>query len=146
MTKRKWSPRGAPRDWVAKLISDPPEGCAPWPFGKTNRGIPMIETATGKRSARRLICELVNGPAPSKSYQAAMLCKTDGCASPNCIEWKTRSEIRSGIGGHSSKHVIKGDVLDDVLHSTDSYDVIAARYGIHYSTVSQVRKKHGVRP
>lgn len=86
------------------------EQCLIWPFYRIQPGGYghfMHEQQT--HYAHRFMCELVNGPAPSPTHQAAHSCGRghEGCVNPQHLLWKTVSENQR----------------DRVLHGTSSGDV-----------------------
>lgn len=120
---------------------DHTDGCLIWPFGSTNRGAPTIQIQGRKFSARQVMCTLAHGSAPSEKHQAHLTCQTPFCVSPACLGWLTKSEIRAKCPATGAHKRLPAPAIQDILTSSDSYDVLAARHGIHYSYVSTLRKK-----
>lgn len=78
------------------------DDCLTWPFCKNQYGYAIVGRNRRPRIASRFMCEIVNGPAPSKKYQAAHLCGNGhrACCNPRHLKWATPKENIS----HKSLH------------------------------------------
>ena len=101
------------------------------------------------RRVHRLVCEAFHGPAPTPHHQAAHL---DGNPKNNHAEnlaWVTKEEneahkVAHGTRAFGARHGNAKLTAADVRAIRASYEtqaVIAARYGLSQSYVSQIRRK-----
>jgi hypothetical protein len=81
--------------WLVDHKDHQGDECLIWPFCR-NRvyGYGHLQHNRAKLYAHRVMCELVNGPAPSDAHQAAHNCGKghDGCVHPSHLVWKTVSD------------------------------------------------------
>lgn len=82
--------RGEPMRWLKSQIAFDGEDCLTWPFNRNTRGYGTV----GRHNASRVMCELVHGPAPSRSHDAAHSCGLGhkGCVHPKHLRWATKKE------------------------------------------------------
>lgn len=86
-------PWGSERiDWLKSQISFDNDECLIWPYPLDSTGYAAISRNGAKTHAHRLMCELVNGAAPSNRHQAAHSCGNRACCNPKHLSWKTQSE------------------------------------------------------
>lgn len=80
-------------DWMRAHVNEPDGPCLIWPFARA-RGYAHMRVTGLTSKACRIMCEMVNGPAPSPKHEAAHSCGLgkDGCIHPKHLSWKTRSE------------------------------------------------------
>lgn len=127
--------------------------CIFWPYGGTNGGYGTL-SYNGKRVlAHRLVCELVNGPAPTDEHQAAHSCGNGyrGCYSPMHLQWKTRTENAQDRVGHgtaprgeqcgTSKLTVKDVTEIRELSSEKSYADLAAMFGVSRPQISLIARR-----
>ncbi len=100
------TPKGAPhlyiRDVALPWVSD---SCLPWPYAKGGTsGHGMIWVNGRLQGAHRLVCEIINGPAPSSVHEAAHSCGKGhlGCVNPKHLSWKTPKENQADRLGHGT--------------------------------------------
>lgn len=71
------------------------DDCPKWPFTRDQNGYARINTKEGiPKNVHRIVCEVVHGPPPSSSHQAAHSCGkgNEGCFGARCVSWKTQKE------------------------------------------------------
>lgn len=97
MAERNHGNNGKPVAWILAHQDYPHEDwCLFWPFGRDPRtgramiGEPFMDT----KYPHRIMCELVNGPAPIDKPQAAHSCGNGhlACINPHHLDWKNNSE------------------------------------------------------
>jgi hypothetical protein len=98
--------------------------------------------------AHRLMCELAHGPAPSKSHEAAHECGNGLCVNPRHLSWKTHSENQldrrkhgTQSNGPAGKLSFQDAEAIRALRGLETYEKIAARYGVHRSTITHVMRR-----
>ncbi len=76
--------------------------CLVWPYTKNGVGYGQIRQGYQKLLVHRIICEQINGPAPSPKHEVAHNCGNGhlGCCAPNHLRWATRVENRADIKIH----------------------------------------------
>ncbi len=76
--------------------------CLVWPYSTNGVGYGQIRQGYKKLSVHRIICDAVNGPAPSEKHEVAHNCGNGhlGCCAPNHLRWATRIENRADIKIH----------------------------------------------
>lgn len=81
--------------WLEDHKDYPHDYCLIWPFFRESRVGRGIMGHNGKNAwAHRMMCELVNGPAPIDKPQAAHSCGNgdQGCVNPRHLSWANNSE------------------------------------------------------
>jgi hypothetical protein len=78
-------------EWLLAHVDRPDGECLIWPFTR-DKGDGRARL--GDKLAHRVMCELVNGPAPTDKPQAAHSCGNGhlGCVHPRHLSWATNSE------------------------------------------------------
>lgn len=93
---RENPPRAASGDAQAQLVMAlrwKADTCFIWPFAASNGGTTPVACARGRRiNIRRLVCEHVCGPPPSKSV-ARVRCQKPRCVSPFCVYWCSLADM-----------------------------------------------------
>lgn len=117
--------KGRNYEWLIARVGYDGDDCLIWPFGKTN-GYGVL----GAGYAHRIMCALVNGPAPSPNHEAAHSCGRghEACVHPKHVRWKTKSENQ----------------LDRTAHGTRN--TWAARGKLTPEEAEQIRLLKGVKP
>ncbi len=89
---RRWSGKGWA--WILERLDYKGEECLIWPLARTPEGYGYVAINGKPRRAHRVMCELVNGPAPKDRPHAAHLCGNGhlGCCTPKHLAWKNASE------------------------------------------------------
>lgn len=85
---------GAAMKWLRAHTSYDYDECLLWPFSRHKSGYGNLGYLGKQYYAHRMMCELVNGPAPSDTHECAHSCGRghDGCVHPAHLSWKTISE------------------------------------------------------
>jgi hypothetical protein len=148
--------RGAGEKFMMDLLRGSPiEKCVIWPYGKDENGYGTATHPKTKRRtyAHRIVCEYVNGPAPSVKHQAAHNCGMGrkGCCNPNHLRWATPKEnsadkIKHGtlaIGDMVPTSKLNLDKVSEIIDLIGKYTQteIAAMYGISQATVSHIKSR-----
>jgi hypothetical protein len=81
---------GGPAAWLAEHSSHQGDDCLIWPFARLPSGYAKYQNTSG----HRVMCEMVNGPAPSATDHAAHSCGRgpDGCVHPRHLRWASAKE------------------------------------------------------
>lgn len=153
--KRKWKAikgQGEAYLWIVANVAHQSDECLVWPFSTNGTGYGRLGYDGRGYYAHRLMCEMAHGTAPTPDLEVAHSCGNGmgGCCNPRHLEWKTRSENhldRRRHGTHAtSKYGPRGK-----LTSTDKMEilalkgkmpqrVIAAKYGVHFETISRIHR------
>lgn len=157
--KVKWNPgsawskgKGAAIQWLRDHVDHNGAECLIWPFSTNGTGYGVLGYEGGRLYAHRKMCELAKGPPPSPDHEAAHDCGNgmSGCVNPKHLDWKTRSENhldRRRHGTHATSvwgsrgklsAAQKMEIL--ALKGKLPQRVIAARYGVHFETVSRIHR------
>lgn len=87
--------KGAPLKWIDEVaVIYQSDECLTWPFGGNGNGYGSVFSDGRITCPHRIICERVNGPAPTPRHDAAHSCGKghEGCVNPRHLRWATRSE------------------------------------------------------
>src|SRR5690348_175562 len=86
--------KSVPLDWLRANASNEKDQCLIWPFSRNWNGYGHLNRDDKIVYAHRVMCEIVNGPAPGKKHVAAHSCNNGhlGCVSPKHLSWKTPSQ------------------------------------------------------
>ena len=106
------------------------EDCLVWPYyGAGNGAYALIYWGGKLQLVHRLVCEAINGPAPTSGHQAAHLCGNGhlGCVSPRHLTWKTKSENQ----------------MDKLTHGTMAHGDRNAKSKLTADSVCQIRQLSG---
>jgi hypothetical protein len=126
------------------------EECLFWPFATTKNGYALIRLNGKNNIVSRLMCEKLNGPAPSPKHQTAHSCGngTKGCISGNHLRWATVKENNYDKIAHgtflrgedqTSTKLTEKEVIEirRIAGSMRQED-IGAMYGVSQSTISMI--------
>lgn len=127
------------------------EDCLPWPYGTNGSGYGVVRWEGRKRPAHRVVLELVEGPPPAESMEAAhapLVCHNRLCVSPAHLRWATSAEnkadrvldgtVARGTGNGSAK-LTEAQALA-VYNDPRPQSEIAAEYGIPNQQVSRIKR------
>ena len=86
--------KGKAYQWLLAHMEHNGKKCLIWPFAKNQEGYGMLGAFGKTYKANRLMCELVNGPPPSRRHEAAHECGNGrgSCVHPKHLQWKTPSQ------------------------------------------------------
>lgn len=132
------APNGAPRAWIRENVFYSGQGCLIWPFARRENGWPKM----GGGSPSRMMCELANGPAPTRKHHAAHSCGNGdlGCLSPKHLRWATATENAADKVIHGT--LLKGEKITQA--KLTSADVLAIRVLITSSSRREIADYFGV--
>lgn len=142
--------------WLRARAGYSGKECLLWPFSTNGTGYGNLGVNGRVCYAHRIMCELVNGPPPL-GHEASHSCGNGrgGCVHPMHLSWKTRSDNqrdRKGHGtGRTNKYGRRGKLTEAdraeivALRGTATQRVLAARFGVHYETISRVQRTSGGR-
>lgn len=141
--------KGAALAWLKTHVAYEGNECLIWPFHRnplTGRGAVGVNGKVLK--AHRVMCELVNGPAPTPEHHAAHLCGKghDGCVHPHHVYWKTPSENQADRRAHGTMGC--GRKLNKekwrqirALKGLKTQAEIAKMFGVSFQNVSYLHRK-----
>lgn len=136
-------------EWIAGLKVVPDSECIAWPFSVAAHGRGVLRYNGRLTSAPHAVALTFHGDPPEGAREAAHSCGNGhlGCVNPAHLRWASRSENEGDKASHGT--VRKGSAIntsrlneDDVRAiraSTDRGLDLAKRYGVHPSTVSEIR-------
>jgi DNA-binding CsgD family transcriptional regulator len=141
---------GKAYQWLVDHMGYNYDACLIWPFAKT-RGYGQFSHDGKLQYAHRMMCHLVNGPAPQPDFHAAHNCGRgdQGCVHPRHLSWKSPAENQQdrkehGTAGrlHFTAARINVEQRDEILEmaKTKSHDEIAEIYGITRRAISYIVK------
>lgn len=158
-TKRRRWPKGHCHTWMLAHRDYQGDECVKWPFAEV-RGYGAFRHGGKRHVAHRFMCELVNGPPPTPTHQAAHTCGKghEGCINPRHLVWKTARENSLDRRCHGTA-VLNGDGprgrLTDAqwneiraLRGQETQETTAKRYGIsmrHVRHIQKSKRKPGFR-
>jgi hypothetical protein len=148
--RRFYAAPGEPMRWLLANISYTGDDCLHWPYAvEPQSGYAVI--GTPKMIASRLMCELVNGPPPTKHHEAAHNCGNGhlGCVNPNHLRWATpasnsfdRWEHGTMVFGeevHNAKLTVDSVRQIRRLRGVMTQSAIGKMFGVHQGTVSAIQ-------
>lgn len=94
--------KSASRQWLLDRLDYESDDCLIWPFSTARGGYGHFVYLGKGRYAHRYMCELVHGPAPSGTHEAAHGCGNSNCVNPRHISWKTRTENKMDCRLHGT--------------------------------------------
>jgi hypothetical protein len=98
----------------------------------------------------RVICEMVNGPAPSAEHQAAHSCNRGhhGCANPCHLIWKTRSENLLDSSSVLRRFKLNRAKAEEIrgLKGIEQQHVTAQRFGVRECTIKDIQSGRTWKP
>jgi hypothetical protein len=142
---------GEPLSYALHLIQNPPMGCVYWPFAANTGGYGVMRLSDGQNTVvSTFVCEQVHGERPGPDYEAAHSCGrgSEGCISPACMSWKTRSanqmdRVEHGTSNRGTSHanakLTEHDVrmIRTTLRNIDK-DQLAIRFGVSESCIRSI--------
>lgn len=122
---------GAPYAWICSLVERQPntDDCIVWPYGRYSNGYGQLTRKAKKLKAHRVVCEMVNGEAPSDLHVVAHSCGKghDGCVNPRHLRWATKAENAQEYVAHQTEH---GSAMPQATIPPDDVRAIRALKGI----------------
>jgi hypothetical protein len=106
MAKSPMAGKGANLQWLKDHVSYRGDECLVWPFCRDRHGYGQVGINGKLHRAHRVMCELVNGPAPEPTMHAAHSCGNGhlGCINPLHLDWKTPSGNQLDRAAHGTKN------------------------------------------
>lgn len=140
------------KDWIAAHVSHSSNDCLPWPFAAGPDGYGRVHRKNSGpiTTASHMMCEAAHGPRPSERHEAAHSCGRGniGCVNPTHLYWATPRQnqmdrVSHGTSNRGSQQHLAKLTDEDVrsiraLAGTKRVFEIAALFGLHPSTVSQI--------
>lgn len=153
MTRNNKRGRGNNYKWLLAHIGHTADECLIWPFSRNNTGYGQLGYKGQMKKAHRFMCELAHGEPP-EGYEASHSCGNGmgGCVNPRHLSWKTRSENQLDRRRHGTANtnptgrtgkltpMQKHEILR--LRGKMTQAKIAARYGVHFETISRILRTH----
>jgi hypothetical protein len=83
------TPKGVPLQWLFDHLAYDEPGCLVWPFARYSDGSGHVIYEGNHTGAARVVCTLVNGPAPTEVSEAKLSCgpRSSGCCHPKHVYW-----------------------------------------------------------
>lgn len=150
-------PAGRNGLWLVLNAAHRGDDCLIWPFSFDTKGYGQVKFDGKIRGAHRVMCELVNGPAPSPDHEASHSCGRggQGCVNPSHLEWKTRSQnqldrrahgtAKTGIGSASRRTNEETEAIRRAI-GTATVTTLARRFKVSRRTVERIRDGAKPRP
>lgn len=128
------------------------DDCLIWPFASSSNGYAVVRHNSRQQLVPRLVCEYVNGPAPTHQHEAAHSCGRgcEGCVTPKHLRWAKHAENEADKLIHGTR--LRGEELthtklteSDViairrLKGRMSHRTIAAMFGISRATIGAIHR------
>lgn len=120
--------RGETQRWIADHQDYVEDRCLTWPFARSDNGYGVTTVAGDYALAHRVMCEAVNGPAPTVEHEAAHSCGNghEGCVNPLHLRWATKSENALDAMAHGTKRPMEKGERHKMAKLKDA-DVLAIR-------------------
>lgn len=134
--------------WVRDHLNYTEDSCLIWPFGRTNHGYAGV-TRNGKFIyIHRMICERVNGAAPTIKHQVAHSCGNGqhGCLNPRHLRWAAASENQLERRKHGTQSLGRGvrkltaEQVNEIKTRDQSATELAAKFNCSVANIKQIRK------
>jgi len=135
----------------AYLLDHMWDDCPKWPFKRLKNGYAQI-VWNGRRGrlVHRVVCELVNGPAPSDKNEAAHACGKghEGCFGARCLSWKDRQGNADDMVAHGNSawgeksyfaRLTKAQVTEILESHDEPNSSLARRYGVTTDSIQNIR-------
>jgi hypothetical protein len=115
--------------------------CRLWPYSVCQNGYGASYSDGKFAYPHRMVCEYVNGPAPSPKHHAAHSCNTKLCITKKHLSWKTNSENqldRHEDGDFSRKLSRSKAAKIKALKGKVPIATLARRYRVNEATIRQI--------
>lgn len=138
---------GEPLRFLEAALRHDGDQCLVWPYGRIGgRGYGVINVDGKKRVAHRVVCESVNGPAPTAEHQAAHNCGNASCVNPKHLRWATPKEncadkVMHGThnrGARNGTAKLSERQVAAIRASTLPFRDIAQTFGVSPNTIARI--------
>lgn len=140
--------KGKGIEWLRAHAAYDGDDCLIWPFS-TARGYGHLGVDGKLVYAHTVMCELVNGPAPTPEHQAAHSCGRghEACVSGKHLSWKTQSGNQLDRRVHGTKNEGNGwkpklswEQVQEIraLASTKTHDELAAQFNTSRRNIGSI--------
>lgn len=139
--KRPVKGQGEAINWLRAHVGYDGEDCLIWPYSRRQNGYGCVGYNGKVHYPHRLMCELVNGPAPTPKHQAAHSCGRghDCCVHPKHLSWKTNAENQEDRKRHGN-----GNKVGRIRRKLTPEDVAYIRATVGEKTVFELAEQFGV--
>ena len=149
------TPRGAALIFYRESLSTETDKCILWPFAKSALGYAVFGKQRGAVNSSivsRVACAEKHGMPPTPEHEAAHICGNGslGCINHRHLAWKTSKENKADTLDHGTRNFgerngrskldQKSVSLIRSLAATTSQRVVAKKFGIDQSTVSDIMR------
>lgn len=124
------------------------EGCWQWTGAINRNGYGSIIVGGKVKTASRVAYELAVGPIPAGAF-VLHHCDKPLCVNPahlyagthrdNMADKKNRGRTRGAVGERNTKAKVSDSVVREIRSSTAATKLLAARLGLHKSTIERIR-------
>lgn len=146
---------GEPERYLREIVlAHEGEGCLTWPFSRNYRGYGIVRLHERRfRRVHRIVCEQVNGPAPTPEHEAAHSCGNGhlGCVHPAHLSWKTHAGNMADMAAHGSSprgersyraKLTEGDVREiRALRGVVTQAALAGRFGVREDQIGKIQRR-----
>lgn len=136
--------------FINALLDSAPPTCVVWPMNRDPNGYGRVGYNGKLYWTHALVCELANGPRPSKDHEATHSCGNGkgGCVNPRHLKWGTRSRNQldrrfhgtksRGHRGASRKLTPENVAEIRALKGLETQRAIAAKFGVSDATIRDI--------
>lgn len=143
--------KGKCATWLFAHADFAGDGCLIWPFSRLVDGYGTLGYHGEVRRAHVMMCEIVNGPAPSDDHEAAHNCGKghEGCVHPRHLAWKTRSEnqrdryVNERKSRKGTPHQrLRPEQVEEIrrLRGVETQQSLADRFGVSRTNIIMIQK------
>lgn len=138
--------------WLREHVTYAGDSCLIWPFARiTTKGYGTFGYNGRSHYAHRFMCELVNGPPPTKRHQAGHTCGLghEGCVHPLHLKWKTNAQNQrdrrthgtSNKSGRAKRLLTFGQIAEiRALKGRETQRSLANRFGVKPGAIEYWQK------
>lgn len=144
--------RGVAPVLILKSLLKYTDDCVAWPYAKNPQGYAIYDTGDGGQQLCRILCEIKNGPPPTKEHEAAHSCGNGrhACFNWRHLYWATR--LQNGADKVAHGHSLKGSSnansklteaqvseIKSLIKDGRTITSIAAQFGMSISPISAIK-------